>query len=106
MESYIEKLALTIKEYRLSQSKTQAEFAEILDVSLAYYQNIEQARRKPSLKFLYRLTGLGFSIDSAFGSQSECRENLVEEIGAILRQCSDSDLMQIKEIASTFIKKY
>ena len=58
----------------------------ILDVSLAYYQNIEQARRKPSLKFLYRLTGLGFSIDSALSKQTECRENLVEEIGKRTRR--------------------
>lgn len=105
MESYIEKLALTIKEYRLSHAKTQAEFAEILDVSLAYYQNIEQARRKPSLKFLYRLKSLGFSIDSALADQAEYRQNLLLEIDAILRQCSDDDLVQIKEIVATFMKK-
>ncbi|MHB8089036.1 MAG: helix-turn-helix domain-containing protein [Anaerolineaceae bacterium] len=51
---------LSIKEIRLGYNLTQAEFAQLLDVSLRTYQNWEQGRRKPEgpAKVLLRVASL------------------------------------------------
>jgi len=51
---------LSIKEIRLGYNLTQAEFAQLLDVSLRTYQNWEQGRRNPEgpAKVLLRVASL------------------------------------------------
>jgi len=98
-------LAKAIRDFRLSQFKTQEQFAELLDITAKQYQNFEQARSKPSLKVLYKLFELGFSIDSAFhGEDSESRSKRMEEIKASLQLCPDDDLVLIQKIVTIFLK--
>jgi len=86
METYVEKLAQEITNFRLARSETQDQFARETGVSLAFYQSIEQGRRKPPLDLLYKLSKLGFSVDAAFRSESSGPrfnrfKNLRKELG-------------------------
>lgn len=61
------KLGRTIRRLRRKNKLTQEELAEKVRVTPKYIQYIETARRRPSLKLLYRLAGaLGAEVKDLF----------------------------------------
>ena len=99
-EAHVRLLANAIREFRKSLHLTQMEFAERLDISLAHVQNIECRRKNPSIKVLYKLCRMGFSIDTAF-QPGAARQEAITLLGA----CSERDIKVIKRIVKAFLEE-
>jgi transcriptional regulator with XRE-family HTH domain len=59
-------LAMTLRNRRKAAKLTQEELAEILDISTASIQHIEQGRRSPSLPmlfYIFKILKVNFKLD-------------------------------------------
>ena len=87
-----------IKCARLKLNMTQEELAEKIEVTPTHLKHMESEHRKPSVEVLFKLADiLSMSLDNII---FECgkKEMLTGDINILLRECSEKELVIIKEI--------
>ena len=99
-----------IKEVREQNHVSQAQLAEMTDLSVSYISHIETGRKKPSLESLVRIaSALGITLDRILlGNQVADLKDYLPEIRNLMKDCSPYEkaviLDMVKSLKSSMRK--
>ena len=99
-----------IKEVREQNHISQAQLAEMTDLSVSYISHIETGRKKPSLESLVRIaSALGITLDRILlGNQVADLKDYLPEIRNLMKDCSPYEkaviLDMVKSLKSSMRK--
>ncbi|MBR4607567.1 MAG: helix-turn-helix transcriptional regulator [Lachnospiraceae bacterium] len=93
-------IGLRIKEVRKRQGVTQAQLAEMADLSVSYVSHVENAKKKVSLETLLRMcNALEITLDDLLaGTQANAKTDYQSDIGLLLRDCSSEERRFLYEV--------
>ena len=93
-------IGLRIKEIRKRRGITQAQLAEMTDLSVPYVSYIENGKKKISLETLIRTcNALEVTLDDLLaGTQTSNRMDYQTDIGLLLRDCSTEERRFLFEV--------
>lgn len=91
-----------IRKYRKALGMSQEQLAERADISVTHMSHIETGNTKLSLQVLVDIAGaLGESTDIIlFGSKSQDKESISNELAGLLEDCSVEEAQFLKELIS------
>ena len=99
-----------IRKYRKEKGYSQEAFAEAVGVSVTHMSHIETGNTKLSLPVLVKAAEvLEVRTDDLLATRPSCKENTVEELEALVADCTRNDAKIILEIARSAkqaLKKY
>ena len=102
-KSVCETIGKNLWSIRERRKLKQEEVAEMADISQSFYANIEQGRKGVSIETLIRLAEvLEVSIDALVYGESE--DTCVENIGALLRNCTPSFKIMVEDIVRRLVQ--
>lgn len=82
-----------MKNARMDKKLTQAELAEILDLSLSYLKDLERFKNTPSLEVFARtIQYFNLSADTVIYPDKNLQNNTYQEISRRLLQCNENQL--------------
>lgn len=85
-----------MKNARMDKKLTQAELAEILDLSLSYLKDLERFKNTPSLEVFARtIQYFNLSADTVIYPDKNLQSNTYQEISRRLLQCNEHQLKVI-----------
>ena len=89
-----------IKKYRKQKGFTQAQLAEMTDLSVSYISHIENAKRKASLESIIRIVNaLGITVDELLaGVQMNNPAAYQTDIDMLMEDCSENEKRFIYEL--------
>lgn len=90
---------IMLKNARMDKKLTQAELAEILDISLSYLKDLERFRNNPSYEVFERVIRyFNLSADTVIYPNYNLTDDTYQKIDRLLTQC---DERQLKVILAT-----
>lgn len=90
---------IMLKNARMDKKLTQAELAEILDISLSYLKDLERFRNNPSYEVFERVIRyFNLSADTVIYPNHNLADDTYQKIDRLLTQC---DERQLKVILAT-----
>ena len=90
---------IVLKNARISQKLTQAELAEILDISLSYLKDLERFRNNPSYEVFQKVMHyFNLSADTVIYPNQNKTDNTYQQVERLLTRC---DQKQLKVILAT-----
>ena len=94
-----------IKELRLKHNLTQEEFAEKIGLSIQGLSNLERNRYQPNAETIDKICKV-FNISplELLMKDSSKRENILQNINALLSECSSAKLKKIYEMITLLTK--
>ena len=102
MNDYLLALANAIRDFRVTNGWTQEKMAEILDITVSQVQNIEQMRRRPSLRVLRELVARGFTVDAALRGAPDV---LREKTAALAANLSDDEVRILNRMLTVYLEE-
>lgn len=94
-----------LKGTRKKKHLTQAECAELLDISVSYQKDWERCRGTPSLeKFYHVCRTLNISADSFIFPENPNEDSTYNELIRLLSQCDESNLKILKTLAIALLE--
>lgn len=93
------RFGIVLKNARMNKKLTQAELAEILDISLSYLKDLERFRNNPSYEVFERVIHyFNLSADTVIYPNQNITDNTYQQIERLLTRC---DQKQLKVILAT-----
>ncbi len=87
---------IVLKNARMDKRLTQAELAEILDISLPYLKDLERFRNNPSYEVFERVIRyFNLSADTVIYPNQNQADNTYQKIGRLLTTCDEGQLKVI-----------
>lgn len=87
---------IVLKNARIDKKLTQAELAEILDISLSYLKDLERFRNNPSYDVFERVIRyFNLSADTVIYPNQNHVDNTYNKIGRLLTLCDEAQLQVI-----------
>lgn len=87
---------IVLKNARIDKKLTQAELAEILDISLSYLKDLERFRNNPSYEVFERVIRyFNLSADTVIYPNQNQDDDTYKEINRLLTRCSKGQLQVI-----------
>ena len=97
-------LGAAVKDARSKRHLTQAECAELLEVSLSFQKDIERGRFSPSLENFYHICRtLNISADSCIFPYVNTENPVYQELIRIIAKCDENQLRGLISTASALI---
>mgnify|MGYP000007091308 FL=1 len=97
-------LGAAVKDARSKRHLTQAECAELLEVSLSFQKDIERGRFSPSLENFYHICRtLNISADSCIFPYVNTENPVYQELIRIIAKCNENQLRVLISTASALI---
>lgn len=82
-----------LKNARMDKKLTQAELAEILDISLSYLKDLERFRNSPSYEVFERVIRyFNLSADTVIYPNRNTTDDTYRKIGRLLTRCDENQL--------------
>ncbi|MCD7745936.1 MAG: helix-turn-helix domain-containing protein [Lachnospiraceae bacterium] len=104
MELYTKQFGLVLKNARMDKKLTQAELAEILDISLSYLKDLEGYRNNPSLEMFVRIMRyFNLSADMVVYPEKEVDNSTRSQLERLLTQCDDGQLRVLLATAEALL---
>lgn len=99
MTLHPKQFGMVLKNARMDKKLTQAELAEILDISLSYLKDLERFRNNPSYEVFEKIIRyFNLSADIVIYPNRNQTDNTYQQIGRLLTRC---DERQLKVILAT-----
>jgi len=93
LKQYIDIFPDIIKNERLSRGLTQAKMAELLDITVRHYQDLEHGRKKPGCVILYKLAHkVGVMPEKILALPNSSGEAQYNEVCYLLKLCTADQL--------------
>lgn len=87
---------IVLKNARIDKKLTQAELAEILDISLSYLKDLERFRNNPSYEVFERVIRyFNLSADSVIYPNQNLSNNTYQKIERMMTRCDENQLKVI-----------
>lgn len=84
---------IVLKTARMNQKLTQAELAEILDISLSYLKDLERFRNNPSFEVFEKVIHyFNLSADTVVYPNQNISENTYQQLERLLTRCNKKQL--------------
>lgn len=88
--------AVTLRNARKTKNLTQAELAEILDISLPYIKDLERSRSNPSYEMFERIIRyFNLSADAVIYPTDDHDDSMLKKIERLLTRCNKQQLRVI-----------
>ena len=99
MVLYPRQFGIVLKNARMDKKLTQAELAELLDISLSYLKDLERFRNRPSYEVFEKVIRyFNLSADTIIYPNVNLNNDTYQKIGRLLTRC---DERQLKVILAT-----
>ena len=96
MTYHPKQFGIVLKNARMNQKLTQAELAEILDISLPYLKDLERFRNNPSYEVFEKVIRyFNLSADTVIYPNRNLTDNTYQKIERLLSQCNEGQLQVI-----------
>ncbi len=96
MALHPKQFGIVLKNARMDKKLTQAELAEILDISLSYLKDLERFRNNPSYDIFEKVIRyFNLSADTVIYPNHNQTDNTYQKIGRLLTRCSERQLKVI-----------
>ncbi len=87
---------IVLRNARMNQKLTQAELAELLDISLSYLKDLERFRNNPSYEIFEKVIHFfNLSADTVVYPNQMITDNTYQQIERLLTRCSQKQLKVI-----------
>lgn len=87
---------IVLKDARMNQKLTQAELAEILDISLPYLKDLERFRNNPSYEVFKKVIHyFNLSADTVIYPNQNRNDSTYQQIMRLLTRCNEAQLYVI-----------
>ena len=84
---------IVLKDARIDKKLTQAELAEILDISLSYLKDLERFRNNPSYEIFEKVMRyFNLSADAVIYPDRNLTDNTYQQIKRLLTRCDEEQL--------------
>lgn len=101
MGEYVDGFASMLKNVRMNLNLTQAKMAEMLDITVGHYQNLERGRKKPKAEIVYRLIlNLKIWPEVIFMLPED---QYISDIFTLVRQCNDEQRDNIRRMLHSML---
>lgn len=95
---------IVLKNARMDKKLTQAELAEILDISLSYLKDLERFRNNPSYEVFERVIRyFNLSADSVIYPNQNLDDGTYQQVERLLTQCDERQLQVILATAESLL---
>lgn len=95
---------IILKNERKSRKLTQAELAEILDISLPYIKDLERFRNNPSYEMFERIIRyFNLSADTVIYPEKDVPDGTYQQLRRILTRCNEKQLRVILATAEALL---
>lgn len=95
---------IVLKDARMNQKLTQAELAEILDISLPYLKDLERFRNNPSYEVFEKVMHyFNLSADTVIYPNQNLNDNTYQQIMRLLTRCNEEQLYVILATARALL---
>lgn len=95
---------IVLKNARMDKKLTQAELAEILDISLPYLKDLERFRNNPSYEVFERVIRyFNLSADSVIYPNQNLDDGTYQQVERLLTQCDERQLQVILATAESLL---
>ena len=96
MALHPKQFGLVLKSARMGKKLTQAELAEILDISLSYLKDLERFRNNPSYEVFEKVIRyFNLSADTVIYPNQNLADDTYQKIGRLLTCCNEEQLKVI-----------
>ncbi|MDE5873501.1 MAG: helix-turn-helix domain-containing protein [Lachnospiraceae bacterium] len=96
MDFHPKQFGIVLKNARLDNKLTQAELAEILDISLSYLKDLERFRNNPSYEVFEKVIRyFNISADMVIYPNQNLSDNTYQKIERMLTRCDENQLKVI-----------
>ena len=96
MTSRSKQFGIMLKNARIENNLTQAELAEILDISLSYLKDLERFRNNPSYEMFERIIRyFHLSADAVIYPEKDQTDSTCQKIERLLKLCNEQQLRVI-----------
>lgn len=93
MALYPKQFGMVLKNARMDKKLTQAELAEILDISLSYLKDLERFRNSPSYEIFEKVIRyFNLSADTVIYPNQNQSDDTYQKIGRLLTRCDEGQL--------------
>lgn len=104
MALYPKQFGTVLKNARMDKKLTQAELAEILDISLSYLKDLERFRNSPSYEVFEKVIRyFNLSADTVIYPNLNQFDNTYQKIGRLLTCCNEGQLKVILATTETLL---
>ena len=104
MNYYPKSFGTVLKNARMDKGLTQAELAEILDISLSYLKDLERFRNNPSYTIFEKVVRyFNLSADTIIYPELNLTNSTYQQIIHLLKQCDESQLQVILTTAEALV---
>lgn len=96
MSLHLKQFGIVLKNARMDKKLTQAELAEILDISLPYLKDLERFRNNPSLEVFAKVIHyFNLSADTVIYPNKNLTDGTYQKIVRLLTRCDEGQLQVI-----------
>lgn len=96
MTLHPKQFGIVLKNARMDKKLTQAELAEILDISLSYLKDLERFRNNPSYEVFEKVIRcFNLSADTVIYLNGNLTDNTYQQIERLLTRCDEGQLRVI-----------
>ena len=104
MAFHPKQFGIVLRNARMDKNLTQAELAEILDISLSYLKDLERFRNDPSYKIFERVIRyFNLSADMVIYPDRSLDDNTYQKIKRLLVRCNEEQLRTILMTIETLL---
>ena len=95
---------IVLKDARMNQKHTQAELAEILDISLPYLKDLERFRNNPSYEVFEKVMHyFNLSADTVIYPNQNLNDSTYQQLMRLLTRCNEEQLHVILATAKALL---
>lgn len=96
MALHPKQFGMVLKNARMDKKLTQAELAEILDISLSYLKDLERFRNNPSYEVFEKIIRyFNLSADTVIYPNRNQSDDTYQQLGRLLTRCDETQLKVI-----------
>lgn len=96
MTYHSKQFGIILKKERKARNLTQAELAEILDISLPYIKDLERFRNNPSYEMFERIIRyFNLSADAVIYPEKDQPDDTYQQLNRLLTRCNEQQLRVI-----------
>lgn len=107
MTFHPKQFGIVLKNARMDKKLTQAELAEILDISLLYIKDLERFRNNPSYEVFERVIQyFNLSADIVIYPNRNITDSTYQKIERLLTRCDEGQLKVILATAEALLSLY
>lgn len=107
MDTKPKQFGIVLRNARMDQKLTQAELAEILDISLSYLKDLERFRNNPSYEVFERVIHyFNLSADMVIYPNQNLNDDTYQKIMRLLTRCDEGQLRVVLATTEALLSLY